>query len=128
MPTRLIVAAGALTAALVAAPAPPTAVDHAEHPDPPATVSVHAQRLPEIPPPDVSHDHRPCVTHGEWRLLETLMRPATVAALFDTDGRRLGHSRNVFRRGYRLCWKGGLGVVRYDRQSGLSVSWKVRDR
>lgn len=122
MPTR-VMAAAALAVALVAAPAPHTAVDHAQRTEAPA------QSLPVIPPPPAVHpDHRPCAAHVEWRRLETLMRPTTIAVLFDTDGRYLGKGRHVFRRGYRLCWDDGLGVVRYDRRSGLSVSWNVRDR
>lgn len=71
-----------------------------------------------------------CVTHGEYDQLETLMRPSTVANLFDTNGYPVGTpDPDVFGRGYQTCWAPAQRevVVKYNDQSGHSVAWLIRD-
>lgn len=94
-----------------------------------ASVAAVAAALGVVVPADLTLGNSPgCVTHAEYDRLETLMRPSTVADLFDTNGFFLGDNDDVFRRGYETCWDGpgDRVVVRYDQLSALSISWAVR--
>jgi hypothetical protein len=55
------------------------------------------------------------------------MTKARVADIIGSTGTFLSDNGDVTKRGYNLCWTTDTGVVKYDDQSGLSISKAVRD-
>lgn len=128
---RFVIAAALGTLLAIAAPAPGVRQAAAPELAVPTVALDPTERLstPQIGVQSFVGEPDGCASMGEWDRLEPFLTRASVADLFGTSGWFLSDNGEIIRKGYDLCWTSTrFGVVRFDSVSGLSVSWRIRDR